>query len=82
MKTAAVPSILVAAVLLGLGAIAEAQQPKKIPDRPREPTATRGKSVEPFRQGLHDLGYVEGRHLIQYRWAEGKYERFPPSSPS
>ena len=31
MKKAAVPSILVAAVLLGLGVIAEAQQPKKVP---------------------------------------------------
>jgi putative tryptophan/tyrosine transport system substrate-binding protein len=34
--------------------------------------------VEPFRDGLRDLGYVEGRSiLIEYRWAEGKYERFP-----
>ena len=31
MKKAAVPSILVAVVLLVVGAIAEAQQPKKIP---------------------------------------------------
>jgi putative ABC transport system substrate-binding protein len=34
--------------------------------------------VGPFRDGLHDLGYVEGRNiLIEYRWAEGNYERFP-----
>jgi putative ABC transport system substrate-binding protein len=27
---------------------------------------------------LRDLGYVEGRNIvIEYRWAEGKYERFP-----
>jgi putative ABC transport system substrate-binding protein len=31
-----------------------------------------------FRQGLRDLGYVEGQNLvIEYRSAEGKRERFP-----
>jgi len=34
--------------------------------------------VGPFRDGLRDLGYLEGRNaLIEYRWAEGQYERFP-----
>jgi len=34
--------------------------------------------VRPFRDGFRDLGYVEGRDLvIEYRWAEGQYERFP-----
>jgi len=36
------------------------------------------RTVEAFRQGLRDLGYVEGRNLvIEYRDAEGKLERFP-----
>jgi putative tryptophan/tyrosine transport system substrate-binding protein len=31
-----------------------------------------------FRQGLRDLGYVEGRNItIESRWAEGNYERLP-----
>jgi len=31
-----------------------------------------------FRQKLRDLGYAEGRNLaIEYRWAEGRYERCP-----
>jgi putative ABC transport system substrate-binding protein len=34
--------------------------------------------VEYFREGLRDLDYVESRNiLIEYRWAEGQYERFP-----
>jgi putative ABC transport system substrate-binding protein len=34
--------------------------------------------IEVFRQGLRDLGYVEGRNVvIEIRDAEGKFERFP-----
>jgi putative ABC transport system substrate-binding protein len=34
--------------------------------------------VRAFREGLRDLGYVEGDTiLIEYRWAEGDYSRFP-----
>ena len=34
--------------------------------------------VEAFRQGLRDLGYIEGKNIqVEYRYAEGKLERVP-----
>jgi putative ABC transport system substrate-binding protein len=79
MKKAAMPSILVAVVLLALGAIAEAQQPGNMPrigflrgSRPPE------SHIEAFRRGLKDFGYVEGQNIAtEYRYAEGKLDRVP-----
>ena len=38
-------------------------------------SATAGARIDAFKQGLRDLGYVEGQNIeIESRWGEGKYE--------
>ncbi len=72
------------AIVLALtvcGARAEAQQKGKVPRvgfLGNSTAALEANLIGPFREGLHDLGYVEGKNIvIEWRWAEGKYERFP-----
>jgi ABC-type uncharacterized transport system substrate-binding protein len=81
MKKAAVPSILVAVVLLALGVTAEAQQAKKVPLigylSNTDPVAESARS-EGIRLALRELGYVEGQNIAtEYRYAEGKPDRYP-----
>jgi ABC-type uncharacterized transport system substrate-binding protein len=72
-------STLVAAMLLAV--CAQAQQPKKVPRIGLlVPDSKSAASIrtEAFRQGLHELGYVEGQNIvIEYRFADGKMDRFP-----
>ena len=67
--------------LAACGAVAQAQQAKKVPrigylssvDRTLESTRS-----DSFRQALRDLGYIEGQSIaVEYRYAEGKVDRFP-----
>jgi putative ABC transport system substrate-binding protein len=73
--------VLLCALLLALGVPVEAQQPKKISrvgylaavsaaaDAPR---------LEAFRQGMRELGYIEGQNIIiEYRHEAGGFERLP-----
>jgi putative ABC transport system substrate-binding protein len=67
--------------LEGYGTIADAQQPKKV-QRIGYLSATNPASdstrSEPIRRALRELGYTEGQNIvIEYRYAEGKRDRFP-----
>jgi putative ABC transport system substrate-binding protein len=64
-----------------VGAVVEAQQPKKVPlvgvFVVPPPTAVSAR-IDAFRQRLHELGYIEGKNImIESRSAEGKLERLP-----
>jgi putative ABC transport system substrate-binding protein len=68
------------AMLLAAPLAAEAQQAAKVAriGYLSAALAANPHALEPFLQGLRDLGYVEGRNIvIEYRDAEGKLERLP-----
>jgi putative tryptophan/tyrosine transport system substrate-binding protein len=72
--------LVAAGALLAAPLVAEAQQAAKVTriGYLSHNLAASPHLPEAFRQGLRDLGYVEGRNLvIEYRDAEGKAERLP-----
>ena len=69
-------------IILGLLAAppaTPAQHPAKVPRigyLAGESPGTRSHLLDAFREGLSDLGWVEGQNIvIEYRWAEGKFDR-------
>jgi putative tryptophan/tyrosine transport system substrate-binding protein len=71
---------LVTPLLLACVHLAEAQQPKKvrlIGILESGSPASSSERIEAFRQGMRELGHVEGQNInIEYRYAEGNADRF------
>ena len=73
----------VAGALLALPLVAAAQKPAVAVPRiafltTTSPEDSPNPGVEGFRQGLRDLGYIEGQTIaIDWRWGRGKTEQFP-----
>jgi putative ABC transport system substrate-binding protein len=67
--------------ILGAPLAANAQQVGKVPrigSLVSGSPATSGHLVEGFRHGLREHGWIEGQNIaIEYRWAEGKFDRLP-----
>jgi putative ABC transport system substrate-binding protein len=81
MNKRQVRSFALWAMLFALCPSAEAQQPTKIPRigylAPNSLSVLAART-EAFRQGLRDLGYVEGKTIvIEWRSVEGKLDRLP-----
>ena len=74
---------VVLAVVLTLASLGTAQPPEKVPrvgylNPGSSSDPVRQRRLEALRQGLRELGYVEGQNIaLEPRWAEGKYDRYP-----
>src|ERR1044071_5654671 len=70
--------VLACALLVALCSSAEAQPQKKVPRIGYLASDSRAPTLETFRQGLRDFGYIEGQSIqIEWRFTEDKPEKFP-----
>ena len=82
MRIRIIATLLVIMSIFLASAPAEAQQPKKVHrigylSSSSDP-ATESTRSEAIRLALRELGYIEGQNIaIEYRYAEGKIDRFP-----
>jgi ABC-type uncharacterized transport system substrate-binding protein len=75
-------AILVCAFLLALSVFAEAQQPEKVPRiglLTSASTTAMAPFIEAFRQGLRELGYIEGKNIVLEIRGSGAKPEFPVS---
>jgi ABC-type uncharacterized transport system substrate-binding protein len=74
-------SILVVIAVMGVGAMAQAQQTGKIfriGYLDNSSASGNAPLLEAFRQEMHKLGWVDGKNFtFEYRFADGKFDRLP-----
>ena len=81
MRIRIIATLLVIMSIFLASALAEAQQPKKVPRigyLAADDAATESARAEAIRLALRERGYIEGQNIaIEYRYAEGKSDRYP-----